>query len=66
MFIFCLGNGIHLIVECLYEAKEYTEAIDLMNSIDLEYLSNAVINADITSADDTALQIQYEIFMISH
>lgn len=51
--IFCL----HLIIECLYEAKEYTEAIDLMNAIDLEYLSNSVINTDITNADDTALQI---------
>lgn len=47
----------HLIVECLYEAKEYTEAIDLMNSIDLEYLSNAVINTDVTNADSTVLQI---------
>lgn len=47
----------HLIVECLYEAKEYTEAIDLLNSIDLDYLSNSVINIDNTDADDTALQI---------
>lgn len=47
----------HLIVECLYEAKEYTEAIDLMNSIDLDYLSNSIINTNNTNADDTALQI---------
>lgn len=48
----------HLIVECLYEAKEYTEAIDLMNSIDLEYLSNSILNIDNTNVnDDTALQI---------
>lgn len=51
--IFCL----HLIVECLYEAKEWNEAMDLMNAIDLEYLSNSVINIDGTNADDTALQI---------
>lgn len=38
--IFCL----HLIAECYYEAKEYTEAMDLLNSIDLEYLSNTLIN----------------------
>lgn len=47
----------HLIVECLYEAKEYTEAIDLMNTIDLEYISNSVINPEMPNADDTALQI---------
>lgn len=49
----------HLLVECLYEAKEYTEAIDLMNGIDLDYLSSTVINvADSTAnANDTALQI---------
>lgn len=47
----------HLTVECLYEAKEYTEAIDLMNSIDLENLSDSIINADNTNVDDTIYQI---------
>lgn len=49
----------HLLVECLYEAKEYTEAIDLMNGIDLDYLSSTVINAadSTANANDTALQI---------
>lgn len=48
----------HLLIECLYETKEYTEAIDLMNAIDLDYLSSAVINStDNTTANDTALQI---------
>lgn len=47
----------HLTVECLYEAKEYPEAIELMNSIDLDYLSNSIINGDCTNANETALQI---------
>lgn len=47
----------HLIVECLYEAKDFTEAIDLMNLIDLENLSDSIINADGTNADETAFQI---------
>lgn len=47
----------HLIVECLFEAKEYSEAMDVMGTIDLEYLSNYVINPDVTNADETALQI---------
>lgn len=47
----------HLIVECLYEAKEYTEAIELMNSIDLENLSDSIINTDTTNIDDSVYQI---------
>lgn len=51
----------HLVVECYYEAKEYGEAMDLLNSIDLDYLSNSIINttgnAFDDNADDTALQI---------
>lgn len=47
----------HLIIECLFEARQYSEAIDLMNAIDLEYLSNSVINTDLTNADETGLQI---------
>lgn len=50
----------YLLVESLYEAKQYQEAIDLLNSIDLDYLTNSIINAggtNETCADDTILNI---------
>lgn len=49
----------YLLVECLFEAKEYQEAIDLLNSIDLDYLTSSLINSTAAEgwADDTALQI---------
>lgn len=49
----------HLIVECYYEAKEYSEAMDLLNSIDLGYLSDSISSDgnEVVNPDDTALQI---------
>lgn len=49
----------YLLVECLFEAKEFQDAIDLLNSIDLDYLTGSMINGMDTErwADDTALQI---------
>lgn len=49
----------YLLVECLFEAKEFQEAIDLLNSIDLDYLTGSLINCTANDewAEDTALQI---------
>lgn len=49
----------YMLIECLFEAKDYQEAIDSLNSIDLEYLTSSLINTTSTEewADDTALQI---------
>lgn len=51
----------HLVIECYYEAKEYAEAMELLNFIDLEYLSNSIMhttgNVSDGNPDDTALQI---------
>lgn len=35
----------YLAVESHFEAKEYQEAIDLLNSIDIEFLTNSVFNS---------------------
>ncbi|XP_058988222.1 cell division cycle protein 16 homolog [Musca domestica] len=34
----------NLLLECLYEAKEYNEAIVVINTVDIEYLASSLIN----------------------
>lgn len=50
----------YLVVECLFEAKEHSEAMELMNSIDLDYLTSVMLNsaaAEEWTLDTAALQI---------
>lgn len=52
--IFCL----YLLVESLYEATEHQEALDILNSVDLDYLTGSVMNGSgENAANDTVLKI---------
>lgn len=47
--IFCF----YLLTECYYEAKDYGAAIDLLNTVDLEYLASSIAGFDGHDSDVT-------------
>ncbi|XP_055906784.1 cell division cycle protein 16 homolog [Eupeodes corollae] len=45
----------YLVLECLFESKEYNEAITLMNSTDFEFLSSSFINKSCIVGDNSSI-----------
>ena len=41
----------YLLVECLFAAKDYQEALNLLNSLEIEDLNASLINKDETEQD---------------
>lgn len=61
--IFCF----YLLIESLFEANEYQEALDLINSIDLDYLTGSVNNGTIEdNVNDTVMKIMSTVDLDSN
>lgn len=57
----------YLIVECLLEAKEYSEALELLNSVDVELLvtsTNTSINQSKSFTEQSKSEIQASIWFL--
>ncbi|KAL9894624.1 cell division cycle protein 16 isoform 1-T1 [Glossina fuscipes fuscipes] len=48
----------NLLLESLYEAKEYNEAIAVINSVDVEFLASSLINQPLESLDGGGVESQ--------